>query len=42
MEQPKRNRYFIQKTSANIDIDPISGTIRDFAPVEIELISGSD
>jgi SRSO17 transposase len=42
MEQPNHNRDFIPKTSANIDTDPISGTLRDFAPVEIELISGSD
>ena len=42
MEQPNHKRDFIPKAPENIDAAPISGTLRDFAPVEIELISSSD
>ena len=42
MEQPEHKSYLLQKALANMDTVPISGKLSDFAPVKVELVSGSD
>ncbi|RLB79070.1 MAG: hypothetical protein DRH24_13475, partial [Deltaproteobacteria bacterium] len=42
MEQPEHKSNLLQNVLANIDTVPISGKLSDFAPVKVELVSGSD